>query len=92
MTAVWHLYKNVGVPLHEGLPPADQLPWTISYVARKRAQLDSFAELPREKRPPDRIFWHGTPEELDDWFDKVLGTKEKTPEEFVFVINEDDVG
>ena len=56
------------------------MPWTISYVIRKRMQLDSYNELPKEKRPPDHMIWWGIPEEIDDWFDKVLGTKNKNSE------------
>ena len=49
-------------------------------------------ELPKEKRPPDTMIWYGNQEEIDDWFDKVF-KKEKPPQdEFIFVINEDDIG
>jgi hypothetical protein len=78
--------------LHNNLPSADELPWTISYVIRKRAQIDSFAELPKEKRPPDKIIWDGSVEDIDDWFDRVFGRKSKIDDEFVFTINEDDIG
>lgn len=79
--------------MHKTLPPADELPWTISYVVRKRTQIDSYNELPKEKRPPDNLIWYSIPEEIDKWFDKVFKSgKGKDPEEFVFYINEDNVG
>lgn len=79
--------------MHESLPPADELPWTISFVIRKRTQIDGFSELPKEKRPPENIIWYGTGDDMDDWFDKVFQREDKKPQdEFVFVINEDDVG
>jgi hypothetical protein len=83
--------------LHEPLPPADELPWTISYVIRKRAQLDSYAELPKEKRPPDWMIWYGTNEEIDEWFDKVFERKKdrkgkNKQDEFVIMIPETDIG
>jgi len=86
------VHKHTDLPLHESLPPTVELPWTISYVIRKRTQIDSYMELPKEKRPPDTMIWYGTQEDIDDWFDKVF-KKEKPPQdEFVFVINEDDIG
>lgn len=80
--------------MHENLPPADDLPWTISYVIRKREQVDSFSELPDEKRPPDKIIWDGTSEELNEWFDKVLKRKGKfaSMDEFDLQIKEDEIG
>lgn len=78
--------------MHEGLPPVDELPWTISYVMKKRTQIDSFNELPKEKRPPDSILWYGTPEELDIWFDKVLDRKETPGQEVILDIREDEIG
>lgn len=78
--------------MHKDLPPADELPWTINYVIKKRAQIDSFQELPKEKRPPDDIIWYGTPEDLDRWFDKVLDRKEKPGEEVLLDIRDDEIG
>jgi hypothetical protein len=39
--------------------------------------MDALNELPKEKRPPDKILWDGTSEELDDWLEKVLDHKTK---------------
>ena len=79
--------------MHHDLPPVDELPWTISYVIKKRAQIDSFNELPKDKRPPDDILWYGTPEELDKWFDKVLDRDYQDPEKAVILdISEDEIG
>ena len=50
------------------------VPYTISYVIRKRQQVDSYSELPKEKRPPESMIWEGTPEEIDDWFDAVFSS------------------
>ncbi len=79
--------------MHDGLPTAaDEMPWTISYVIRKRLELDSYAELPKEKRPPDKLIWYGTADDIDKWFDKVFkrkGTKED--DEFVFTIDPKEI-
>lgn len=53
------------------------IPYTISYVIRKRQQIDSYRELPSSKQPPDWMIWDSSPEELDEFFDKVLGKKEQ---------------
>lgn len=76
--------------MHEDLPPADELPWTISYVIRKRAQLDSFNELPKEKRPPDSMIWYGDAIEIDRWFDKIFKTG-KNPEEIILDISDEEI-
>lgn len=73
--------------MHKDLPPADEVPWTISFVLRKRMQIDSFAELPKEKRPPDNIIWHGTQDDIDRWFDKVFKRGDKPGEEVVLEID-----
>ena len=39
-------------------------------------QIDSFMELPKEKRPPKNIWSH--PEKLEDWFDRVFDRKKQT--------------
>ena len=58
------------------------MPHTISYVIRKRQQIDSLSELPKEKRPSDELIWEGSPEDLDDWLSRVFGSKEQTSVEF----------
>lgn len=66
------------------------LPWTMSYVARKRQQIDSLMELPKEKRPPDIIIWWGTSEEIEEWLDKVMGSKNPEPD-IGFIIQQEDI-
>lgn len=65
------------------------IPYTISYVIKKRKQIDSFSELPQEKRPPEHIIWSGNPKDLSDWFDKVFKrNKKKDDDEFYLDIDE----
>jgi hypothetical protein len=66
------------------------LPWTMSFVARKRLQVDNLMELSKEKRPPDSILWWGTAEELEAWLDKVMGHKEQEPD-VGFIIRSEDI-
>jgi hypothetical protein len=37
--------------------------------------MDSFNELPSEKRPPDLMIWDGSPEEIDSWLESVFNKK-----------------
>ena len=70
---------------------ADELPWTINYVIRKRAELDSYNELPKEKRPPDKLIWYGTSEDIDEWFDKVFKRKGKQEDEISVTIDPKEI-
>lgn len=67
----------MGFPLDPKVKNLYQLPYTISFVVRKMQQIDALAELPKEKRPPDKILWEGTSEEMDEWLSKVLDHKTK---------------
>ena len=60
------------VPLDLSLQDIEDIPYTISYVIRKRLQVDSLNELPKEKRPPDFVLWSSNPEDLDDWMENVV--------------------
>jgi len=51
-------------------------------------QLDSYLELPEEKRPP-RSIWD-KPSELDDWFKRVFSDGEKQTE-FNLPVKEDEI-
>ena len=79
------------MPLHTALPPADELPWTIAWVIRKRAQIDSFLELPKEKRPPDDMIWYGTQDDIDHWFDRVFKKGDKPGKEATLEISSSEI-
>ena len=64
------------VPLDLKLKSLPDIPYTISYVIRKRQQVDSYRELPSTHQPPDYMIWDSTTEELDEFFDKVMHKKE----------------
>lgn len=51
------------------------IPYTISFVIRKRQQIDSLSELPKEKQVPEEILWYGTIEDINDWVDSALTGK-----------------
>jgi len=46
-------------------------------------QIDSFMELPKDKRPPESIW--DDPDELDRWFDRVFSTGGKSNIELLVV-------
>ena len=77
----WHIVQNSKMTL--GVDNVFDLPYTISFVIRKRMQIDSWMELPKEKRPPESIW--DKPRELEEWFDRVFGDKQT---EFSFDVSE----
>lgn len=50
------IVKLTGLPLAEGLESAADIPHTISYALIYRSRIDSFYNLPKDKRPP-RALW-----------------------------------
>jgi hypothetical protein len=85
---LWSTSKALHTPLDKKIKTLPEMPYTISYVIRKRQQIDSLAELPKEKRPPDSVLWDGTSEEIDRWLDNVMGSKQ-VPD--IITITEDDI-
>lgn len=55
---------------------------------KRRMQLDSYLELPEEKRPPRSIWDY--PSKLEEWFDAVFsGGKKQT--EFTLPVNDGEI-
>ena len=82
------LIKVTGVPLFSDLPP-DEIPHTLSYALIYRSRINSFSELPKDKRPP-RNLWD-KPYRLSEFFDKVFKTNEKDESETYLEYNSEDV-
>lgn len=61
--------KITGQPLSEGFSP-DNAPHTISYAIMYRARIDSFYELPKDKRPPKNLW--DKPFKLSEYFDDIF--------------------
>ena len=59
------------IPLDEKIAKLADIPYTISFVIRKRLQIDNLNELPKDKRPPEAIIWDGTSSDLDKWIEKM---------------------
>jgi hypothetical protein len=49
--------------------------------------IDSFNELPKDKRPPKSIW--DKPSEIEDWFNRVYDTNKQT--EFTFNVDDKEV-
>lgn len=45
--------------------------------------------MPKDKRPPEHMIWYGTPDEIEDWIDKVYGRGGKEAEDFAFIVPEE---
>lgn len=65
------------MPLDKNITCLEDVPYTISYVIRKRQQIDNLNELTSEKRPPEIIIWDGTSEDIDRWLDRAFKTNKK---------------
>lgn len=66
------------------------MPYTISFIIRKRQQIDNLNELGKDKRPPEDLIWDGSPEELEDWIERVFDSK-KGDNNITFKINPKDI-
>jgi len=71
------------IPLDSRVRELADLPHTLSFVIRKRQQLDNLNELPKEKRPDDNLIWNGTSEDLEDWISRVFDNKKQQTTELV---------
>lgn len=78
-----------------GIEHLKDLPYTVSFVIKKRIQIDNFMELPKKKRPSSKLIWEGTHEELSEWLESVLSIdkdkKNKTPGTIEFIIPESQI-
>jgi hypothetical protein len=63
------------IPIDEKVKKMQDIPYTISYIIRKNQMIDSMNEIPKDKRPPEKMLWDGDPEEVDDWIDKIYDPK-----------------
>lgn len=77
------------IPFDKRLSEITDIPHTISFIIRKRLQIDNLNELSKDKRPPDRIIWEGSSEDLEEFLDRVLYKNE--PSHFDFVINDSEI-
>lgn len=77
----WRIAKSLNLPFTDIKDPS-YIPCTIAYAVRKMEQLDSFAELPKDKTPP-RSIWHNE-YKLDWWFKEVLESNKK-PEQDMYI-------
>lgn len=65
------------IPVDKRIEGLADIPYTISYIIRKRQQIDNLNELPKNKRPTEEMIWDGTSEEIEEWLDKVFDKKHK---------------
>lgn len=68
------------IPLDTRIKELADIPYTLSYIIRKRQQIDNLYEMPKDKRPPESIIWDGTPEELEEWIEKAFDHKKGSNE------------
>jgi hypothetical protein len=73
------------IPLDSKVPLLSELPYTISFAIRKRMQVDNLYQLKKEERPPDLMIWGGTPEQIDDWLERVRDPRLRRQPEHIFI-------
>lgn len=81
-----HIVQNSNIKFDELFKDMNNVPYTFSYLIRKRMQIDSWNELPKEKRPPESI-WDNA-KELEEWFDRIYGDKAQTKFDIAWNDNE----
>lgn len=79
------------IPLDPKIKELADLPYTISFIIRKRQQVDNLNELPKEKRPTEKLIWDSDPEEMEEWLDKVFDHKKGGANEVVFNIKDSEI-
>ena len=68
------MHEASGIPLAEGLDSVLDLPHTISFAILYRKRIDSFNELPKDKRPP-RNLWD-KPHRLGEFLETIWDKKD----------------
>lgn len=74
---MWTIARDLKVPLDTKIDKLTDIPYTLSYVIRKRIQVDSLYELPKDKRPSDDMIWNKSSDELDNWLERVISGKQE---------------
>jgi hypothetical protein len=82
---MWSISKALQIPLDKNVKYLSDIPNTLSFVIRKRIQIDGFNELPKEKRPPELMIWDGSSKDIDDWLDRVFKRNQKPSDEKISV-------
>lgn len=82
------LAEKLRIPIIEGIDlNADDLPHSVSSAILYRMRIDSFNELPKDKRPP-RDLW-GKPYKLEKFLDTIFDSKKEKGTEFIEFDEED---
>lgn len=82
------VHKATGIPLAEGLENVTDLPHTLSYAVLYRERIDSFNELPKDKRPP-RNLWD-KPAALEEFLNTIWSKDTKGPQTYID-FNDDEI-
>jgi len=82
MANLWAIAKELKI-FPTKLEELAEIPYTWSYVIRKRMQVDSINELPNDKRPPDVVIWWRPQEELERWINNALKLDDESSDIFI---------
>jgi len=76
------------IPLDKKIKELIDIPYTISFVIKKRLQIDNLNELPKDKRVPEYMIWDSSPEEIEEWLDRVMNRKPTDTSELIILDRE----
>ena len=80
------------IPLDNKISEIEDVPNTISYVIKKRVQLDNLNEIPKDKRPTERMIWEGIPEDIEEWLDRAYDRKKPKQTAEIFISSDEVEG
>ena len=83
------IFKETGIPFAEDIFTAIDLPHTLTFAIAYRARINSFSELPKDKRPP-RDLWD-KPSRLTEFMDSIWDTKQANQSKQYVDINLEEV-
>jgi hypothetical protein len=76
------------IPLDKKIKELIDIPYTISFVIKKRLQIDNLNELPKDKKVPEYMLWDSSPEEIEEWLDRVMNRKPTDTSELIILDRE----
>lgn len=88
--SLWSISKSLQIPLDPKIKELIDVPYTISYVIRKRQQIDNLHEMPKNKQPPEKMIWEGTSEDLESWIERVFYKNEPAVTDIIIDTIEED--
>lgn len=84
-------HKETGLPFIEDIEISTELPHSVTFAIMYNSKINSFYELPKDKRPPRGIY--DKPNRLDEFLDEVWepGYKKESEENLSIEFDPEEV-